>query len=639
MQTHAPFKPSTGSRIRSGAALGASALALAGLLIADAAVVVQPRVVDSIGLALLLALLIPAGAGALAGGLIGAIAGTLRLPRFLPATLVRRLVRVSAALCLPLLLAPLWASDLPAPPDSNGSRPRILLIGIDGATWEQLDPLMAAGEMPHMNRLVAEGSRAILKSELPAFSPIIWTTIASGKSPIEHGISGAAQTANHVGVRRLWDILADSGYHTGTFNYLMTWPPPEKEHGYTVPGWAAHGPDSNPSAFGFLNRLRFSFTSSHDLSLGELMGIYLDWARCGGRVSTVARSLGRFIRAGAIPPSSEDFFYLSREALLDVKLDAFTELALTRPTDFTAIYIDTVDNQSHLYWRYLEPEAFDNVDETSVSRYGSVISDSYRHVDEAIGRVLHVAGHQDLVILISDHGFKAGNRHQTQLNVDTILETVGMSLDTITGYVIIHPNVYLTPAKDESGDSRELAAEISRRIEQILEPTTGAPLFNAKVVENGDVEVGVKRGGHRFAGAQGTRKEGTGRSRFTTATYEGREIDVSTLIDVRSRTFSGAHTLDGVLTAWGPGVRRNARIDVASIYDIVPTLLTVAGLPVGEDMPGKPLEALFTPDFLSKHPVTFTPTHERAGGPAGTTEDTKIPEALEKHLKALGYID
>ena len=62
-------------------------------------------------------------------------------------------------------------------PDRPTERAKITLVGIDGATWDVIDPMLAAGELPTIARLIEEGVRARLRSQKPLVSPAVWTTI------------------------------------------------------------------------------------------------------------------------------------------------------------------------------------------------------------------------------------------------------------------------------------------------------------------------------------------------------------------------------------------------------------------------------------------------------------------------------
>src|SRR5262249_54775907 len=74
------------------------------------------------------------------------------------------------------------------------------VVGLDGADWHYLDGLMASGAMPELARLVREGRRGVLTTEQPPLSPIVWTTMMTGVSPLEHRILDFARLRRGDGV-------------------------------------------------------------------------------------------------------------------------------------------------------------------------------------------------------------------------------------------------------------------------------------------------------------------------------------------------------------------------------------------------------------------------------------------------------
>src|SRR6185503_9377083 len=76
----------------------------------------------------------------------------------------------------------------PAGPAAAGPARKILLVGLDAADWAAIDPLVAQGKLPTFARLLGAGKAATLVSTPPLVSPIIWTTIATGRPPDEHGV-------------------------------------------------------------------------------------------------------------------------------------------------------------------------------------------------------------------------------------------------------------------------------------------------------------------------------------------------------------------------------------------------------------------------------------------------------------------
>ena len=136
----------------------------------------------------------------------------------------------------------------PSPPISSSpaetSQPRLFFLGIDGATWTVLGPMLERGELPAFQRLVDEGV------SLPRFdtlrithSPVIWTTVATGRRPADHGIRGFTAelpngdkipvTSSLRKARAIWELANRRGVSTGVIGWWATWPAEEVD-GYMV---------------------------------------------------------------------------------------------------------------------------------------------------------------------------------------------------------------------------------------------------------------------------------------------------------------------------------------------------------------------------------------------------------------------
>ena len=127
---------------------------------------------------------------------------------------------------------------MPSPPISP-----VLLVGIDGATFDRIDSLAAQGKLPTLSGLMANGVRSRLRTLRPTISPAIWTTIATGKLPPQHGIlkfDGAPgstlktlPTSQMRRVRAFWNILSEHERSVGVIGWWATWPA-EPVNGYIV---------------------------------------------------------------------------------------------------------------------------------------------------------------------------------------------------------------------------------------------------------------------------------------------------------------------------------------------------------------------------------------------------------------------
>src|SRR3712207_6369405 len=65
---------------------------------------------------------------------------------------------------------------------------RTLAIGLDGCSWNVLEPLLETGELPNLTRLREEGAHGVLESTIPFYTGPAWASFATGASPAAHGI-------------------------------------------------------------------------------------------------------------------------------------------------------------------------------------------------------------------------------------------------------------------------------------------------------------------------------------------------------------------------------------------------------------------------------------------------------------------
>ena len=111
----------------------------------------------------------------------------------------------------------------------------MIVLGLDGVDPEVVDLLMSEGKLPNFARLRQGGAYGRLESSKPLLSPIIWTTIATGKTPLEHGIGHFVAVNEKTGaqlpvtsqmrrVKALWNILSGAGREVAVVGWWATWP-------------------------------------------------------------------------------------------------------------------------------------------------------------------------------------------------------------------------------------------------------------------------------------------------------------------------------------------------------------------------------------------------------------------------------
>ena len=143
----------------------------------------------------------------------------------------------------------------------NQSRERkVLLIGWDSADWEMIDPLLQSGQMPALARLLKGGVRGNLATIQPVLSPMLWTSIATGKRADKHGICGFTEPLpDGTGIvpvrstsrkcKAIWNILSQNGLKSNIVGWFAT-DPPEPINGVMITDQFLVAPESQNRKYG-----------------------------------------------------------------------------------------------------------------------------------------------------------------------------------------------------------------------------------------------------------------------------------------------------------------------------------------------------------------------------------------------------
>jgi len=319
----------------------------------------------------------------------------------------------------------------------EGERPRgrVLMIGVDGATLRIAEPLMQAGKLPNLKRMADEGVSGPLRSFMPLFSPRIWNTIVTGKTPEHHGIGsftyhdaeGREQLflSHHRKVHALWNIVSDAGLTVGVVNWWNTYPP-ELINGVMVSDHA------KPNRTGELRKLTGAETE-------DPSGDTVFPPQWEARVAEI------YSKRSQITQIDDPFLGnvgmarwmgkegLSRRYYEDTQATQIgLEIEKVAAPEVLLVFVPGTDRISHRIWAVAEPDDLYPPQRQLREREREAglfaLHTYYQFFDELIGLLSASFGPDDLVVVLSDHGFEAGmsmgfltGKHETEKAQDGIL--------------------------------------------------------------------------------------------------------------------------------------------------------------------------------------------------------------------------
>jgi predicted AlkP superfamily phosphohydrolase/phosphomutase len=533
---------------------------------------------------------------------------------------------------------------------------KTLLIGLDGATFTVLDPLMERGVMPYLRSLVDGGVRAPLRTIVPPLTPPAWTSLMTGKRPGGHGVFdffqkdspdseyfGFASSQNVRGAT-IWSVASDHGKRVISLNFPLMFPPPAVD-GYVVPGgmmpWRQLRLGCHPP--GLFDRLK----TLPDFEPKEL-----------------ALDMKLEVKAidGAAAEEYRDWIELHtrREQRWFSVLRYLVEEE--EPADLVAVMFDGPDKLQHLCWRFIDPAEQPQQPTPWEAEMIALCEDYFRRLDTIIRDIVALAGPEPNVVLASDHGFgptwdvvyvnawleqhgylawrdesapevegapRVGFGQMTRHVFDLDWERTVAYAATPSSMGI---NVVRNPPDGGARMSDEryasLTAEIAEGLLELRHPETGDA-----IVED------VRRRSEIFAGPY----EELGPD-LTLELANGAAVSI-----LRSESLvrtlpepKGNHRPEGIFVANGPLIRTGERTPELSITDVAPLLLYALDVPVPLDMSGRIPEEALVPDELERRPPRYAaaaPEQPASGPDDDVVYDSDDQETILSRLRALGYVE
>ncbi|HET6373154.1 MAG TPA: alkaline phosphatase family protein, partial [Candidatus Polarisedimenticolia bacterium] len=302
----------------------------------------------------------------------------------------------------------------------------VVLIGLDGADWQLIDPLIQEGRLPVLASLKRRGAWGHLRSFEPILSPLLWTTAATGKRPDEHGIvdflvadpttgERSPITSASRRVRALWNIFSERGLSADVVAWWATWPA-ETINGRMISDRVAYSlfqMNAGAAARGGLtypedlwDELRPMVVS--DAAIGyERVARFLDITR---PEFDAARE-----RARRDPETAykEPINHLTKIlASTETYHRAAVAMLEKGQPDLFAIYYQGIDEVCHRFMHF-GPPRMEMASAQDYERYKRAVSEFYVYQDELLGDLIGRVSPESTLLVMSDHGFKSGSSRPT----------------------------------------------------------------------------------------------------------------------------------------------------------------------------------------------------------------------------------
>lgn len=292
--------------------------------------------------------------------------------------------------------------------------PRVVLVGMDGVDPQIVQQLVAEGRLPHFSSMMEDGSFGPLLSREPLLSPLLWTTVATGRSPQDHGILdfvGADLDGTMIpisGVSRrvpaLWNLAHKNGLTSGFV------------------GWYASFPAESLKGFMVSDRVGFHQNHSKVQTEGAVFPKDLESLFPSDLTVDFAATKDLFLDDPTLPVSKDGEQRLARLAQIHATTERYRRAAQLlypryQPRLF-GIYFELVDACSHLFMENAPPFRSGQSLEDYAAFRGTV-NRCYEYQDQVLGDLLALVDPETYVVVVSDHGFKSGDsRPQTSGRTD-----------------------------------------------------------------------------------------------------------------------------------------------------------------------------------------------------------------------------
>lgn len=553
---------------------------------------------------------------------------------------------------------------------------RVLVIGIDGATFRLMRPLMQSGYMPFLSEVEQRGALGTLETIYPPVTAPAWSSFMTGKNPGKHGVyeflhrkRGTLEqvpvNAGMLGSETLWEMMSKAGKRMVVVSVPLCYPP-----------FAVNGTLMS-DFLAPMGARDLSYPADLLKEVEDKFGEYLLYHKQVYTKDNVGNVLAEL---------EEHTEYRQRVAEYLLRRDAW---------DFAMVYFEGTDRLQHELWHIIDPTSPMH-DKAEAAQYAERTRNYYRVLDNDVQKLAALAQAQDpdtQVILMSDHGFGAihkfvnfniwllregflklkqdiptqlkhalfnlgftpslGYKMSMNFGFANLRLSQGMTnrnqiLDWVRRGFLSFRNVDWSRTRAFSsgnygqifvnlqgrepygsvapGEFQALVEEIGARLLEMRDPETGTAVVS-KVYKQSDVFWGEFINDAPdvvFALAENYKALGT------------LEFASNRIIEPAFGN-SGDHRMDGFVGMMGSEIKQAVKIENANIMDVTPTILYLMGLAIPSDLDGHVLTAPLREEFVASRQILH--------GDALGARDQLIPdyteeesEEVKERLRALGYL-
>lgn len=548
---------------------------------------------------------------------------------------------------------------------------KVAVFGLDGITFDLLQPWLDEGRLPNLAKLLASGTSGRLRSTIPPVSASAWASFTTGTNPGQHGMidftypaPGGYDILITNGRTRaapaLWEIVNRGGGRAGVVSMPMTYPPPPL-NGFMLCSFLTPNQEA-----------QYTYPPELKEELAQVIG----------------KPYPLHMSEKGRGKNPELFVRAVKQMEID-RARAVCHLLQNQSWDLFLYVLETTDNLQHEVWHLLD-STHPRHDPEMAARVVPEILDYYQTVDRLLGEMVAQVPEDALIVVLSDHGFgpfhkffhinnwlaahgwlkfkrtpisllkywafKLGATPINALKLVTLLRLGGLRKNVKRGrgggllrrlFLSFHDVDWARTKAFSVGNFGQVYLNVAGKrpfgsvspieYEPLRDEITKAAL-KLRDADGSQVVQQVYKREEVFHGEQTEKLPDlvlhTDRAKYVS--FGHADFGSNQVIEA-SIGQTGHHHMEGVFGLRGPGVHANQELTGISILDLAPTILHYLGLPVPRHMDGRILTEAFTADFNQANPVVYEEGEWGKTAESHTLTDQEEALIFSK-LRDLGYV-